>query len=280
MKVGVQVRATDRSVDLLWIARELEARGFESIFLPEHTHVPVSRSSQHPGGETLMDAAKRGLDPLIALTAVAAVTTRLRVGTGVLLLPQHDPILLAKQVSTLDRLSGGRVVLGVGAGWAREEMRNHGIDPARRWDALREKTLALKAIWTNEQAGFAGELVQFDPIWQWPKPAQSPHPPVMIGGEGPNVLDRVVAYGDGWIPNWEPDTLDRVAALNRMAEVAGRGPLPVTVYAAPFDPDVVAACAAAGVERICFNLPSDAVEHTTAMMDRIVGLVCGRAARE
>lgn len=276
VNVGVQVRATDRGVDLLWIARQLEARGIESIFLPEHTHVPVESESVHPGGDQLMEAAKRGLDPLVALTAVAAVTTRLRVGTGVLLLPQHDPIVLAKQVSTLDRLSNGRVLLGVGAGWAREEMANHGIDPARRWDALREKTLALKAIWTQERASFAGALVRFDPIYQWPKPVQQPHPPVLIGGEGARVLERVVEYGDGWMPNWEPNTVERVADLHRRSEAAGRGRLPVTVYAVPFDADVVAACVAAGVDRISFNLPSDTVENVEATLDRIAS-VMGRA---
>jgi probable F420-dependent oxidoreductase len=199
MKFGVQVRATSEGVDPIWIARELELRGFESIFLPEHTHVPVHRNSLHPGGEELMEAAKRGLDPLIALTAIAASTTRLRLGTGVLLLPQHDPILLAKQVSTIDRLSNGRVLLGVGAGWAREEMLHHGVDPARRWAVAREKALALKVIWTHEQASFQGEFVQFDPIWQWPKPVQQPHPLILIGGEGPRFgagqFQPAVGYG-------------------------------------------------------------------------------------
>ena len=272
MKFGVQVRATAEGVDLVWIACELEARGFESLFLPEHTHVPVHRESMHPGGEELMDAAKRGYDPLIGLAIVAASTARLRIGTGVLLLPQHDPIVLAKQVATLDVLSGGRVILGVGAGWAREEMANHGINPARRWDHLREKTLALKALWTQNEASVAGELVRFGPVWQWPKPAQRPHPPVLIGGEGPRVLERVVSYADGWIPNWEPNTLDRAAELQRLGREAGRGPLPVTVYAAPPDRDVIAACWAAGIERVCFNLPSSDLRETAEMLDRLTKL--------
>ena len=273
MKFGVQVRATAEGVDLVWLARALEARGFESVFLPEHTHVPVNRSSVHPGGEELMDAARRGIDPFIGLAVIAGSTERLRLGTGICLLPQHDPIVLAKQVATLDVLSGGRVILGVGAGWAREEMANHGVDPARRWDLLREKTLAVKALWTQEQASFEGELVRFGPVWQWPKPAQQPHPQILIGGEGPRVLERVVEYGDGWIPNWEADMPDRAAELGRLAADAGRGPLQVTVYATPADPAVIAACIVAGVERICFNLPSNEMDETDRALERLTKLI-------
>ena len=273
MKFGVQVRATAEGVDLVWLARALEARGFESVFLPEHTHVPVNRSSVHPGGEELMDAARRGIDPFIGLAVIAGSTERLRLGTGICLLPQHDPIVLAKQVATLDVLSGGRVILGVGAGWAREEMANHGVDPARRWDLLREKTLAVKALWTQEQASFEGELVRFGPVWQWPKPAQQPHPQILIGGEGPRVLERVVEYGDGWIPNWEADMPDRAAELGRLAADAGRGPLPITVYATPADPAVIAACMVAGVERICFNLPSNEMDETDRALERLTKLI-------
>jgi len=273
VKFGVQVRATAEGVDLVWLARALEARGFESVFLPEHTHVPVNRSSVHPGGEELMDAARRGIDPFIGLAVIAGSTERLRLGTGICLLPQHDPIVLAKQVATLDVLSGGRVILGVGAGWAREEMANHGVDPARRWDLLREKTLAVKALWTQEQASFEGELVRFGPVWQWPKPAQQPHPQILIGGEGPRVLERVVEYGDGWIPNWEADMPDRAAELGRLAADAGRGPLPITVYATPADPAVIAACMVAGVERICFNLPSNEMDETDRALERLTKLI-------
>jgi len=273
VKFGVQVRATAEGVDLVWLARALEARGFESVFLPEHTHVPVNRSSVHPGGEELIDAARRGIDPFIGLAVIAGSTERLRLGTGICLLPQHDPIVLAKQVATLDVLSGGRVILGVGAGWAREEMANHGVDPARRWDLLREKTLAVKALWTQEQASFEGELVRFGPVWQWPKPAQQPHPQILIGGEGPRVLERVVEYGDGWIPNWEADMPDRAAELGRLAADAGRGPLQVTVYATPADPAVIAACIVAGVERICFNLPSNEMDETDRALERLTKLI-------
>jgi alkanesulfonate monooxygenase SsuD/methylene tetrahydromethanopterin reductase-like flavin-dependent oxidoreductase (luciferase family) len=152
-------------------------------------------------------------------------------------------------------------------------MANHGIDPIRRWDALREKSLALKALWTHDEASFSGDLVHFGPVWQWPKPVQRPHPPILIGGEGPGVLRRVVEYGDGWIPNWERETLERVAELNRLAAQAGRDPLPVTVYAAPPDLSVIEACAEAGIERVCFNLPSSEVEETTQGLDQLTALI-------
>ncbi|HKG25687.1 MAG TPA: TIGR03619 family F420-dependent LLM class oxidoreductase, partial [Thermomicrobiales bacterium] len=161
MRFGVQVRATADGVDLRWIARAVEERGFESLFLPEHTHVPVVRRSRHPGGEELMDDALKGYDPFIGLAVVAAGTERLRIGTGVCLIPQHDPIVLAKQVATLDVLSGGRVILGVGAGWNREEMANHGVDPSQRWAVMREKVLAITRIWTAEEASFDGDFVRF-----------------------------------------------------------------------------------------------------------------------
>lgn len=273
MKYGVQVRATAEGTNLVWIARELEARGFETLFLPEHTHVPVAALSRHPGGEGLMDAAKRGLDPFVALAFAAAATTSLRIGTGVCLLPQHDVITLAKQVSTLDQLSGGRVVLGVGAGWAREEMANHGVDPARRWGILREKVLALKTIWMQDEATFHGEFVRFDPIMQWPKPLQQPHPSVLLGLDGPSALDRVLDYGDGWLPNFEADTLDRVHELHARCDAAGRPRLPVTAYSVPWDAAVIDACRAAGIDRVCFNLPSTTQPETAKALDALTALI-------
>jgi probable F420-dependent oxidoreductase len=273
MKFGAQVRATAGGVDLSWIARELEWRGFESIFLPEHTHVPVAATSKHPGGEELMDPAKRGLDPFVGLAFVAAATFKLRIGTGVCLLPQHDAIVLAKQIATLDRLSGGRVIFGAGAGWAREEMANHGVDPAARWAVLREKVLALKAIWTHEQAEFHGDHVSFDPIWQWPKPLQSPHPPVLLGLDGPSALKSVVEYGDGWMPNFEHDTIARAAELQRLAVDAGRGPIPVTAYSVPENDETIAACKAAGLDRVVFNLPSTDLDETCGAFDRLTDLM-------
>jgi probable F420-dependent oxidoreductase len=272
MHLGVQVRATAKDVDLRWIAREVERRGFESFFLPEHTHVPVARRSLHPGGEDLMGAALKGYDPLVGLAVVAASTERLRIGTGVCLIPQHDPIVFAKQVATLDVLSGGRVILGVGAGWNREEMANHGVDPARRWDVMREKVLAIKRIWTEDEASFAGEFVRFAAIRQEPKPAQRPHPPVLIGGEGAGVLARVVEYGDGWLPNEHPELIARMGELRQLADEAGRGALPVSVYGTPHDPALVARYADGGAERCVFDLPSREVDETLAVLDRLADI--------
>jgi probable F420-dependent oxidoreductase len=273
MHLGVQVRATAEGVDLRWIARELEARGVESLFLPEHTHLPVEQQSVHPGGEALMEPAMRGLDPFVGLAFAAAATERLRVGTGVCLLPQHDPIILAKVVSTLDVLSGGRVLLGIGAGWNREEMANHGVAPEHRWAIMREKALAMRRIWTEAEAAFAGEWVRFGPIRQWPKPAQQPHPPVLVGGEGSGVLRRVVEYGDGWLPNDHAEVLDRAISLDRLAAEAGRGPLPVTVYAMPWDGDRIARYAAHGIARCVLDLPSRQRDETARALDRLADLV-------
>jgi probable F420-dependent oxidoreductase len=270
---GVQVRATADGIDLRWVAREVEACGFESLFLPEHTHVPVRRRSLHPGGEDLMDDALKGYDPFVGLAFVAAATERLRIGTGVCLVPQHDPIVLAKQVATLDVLSGGRVILGVGAGWNREEMRNHGVDPSRRWDVMREKVLTIRRIWTEDETAFDGAFVRFSALRQEPKPRQRPHPPVLIGGEGRSVLERVVAYGDGWLPNDHPEVLDRRAELDRLAAAASRHPVPVSVYAMPHDRDAVARYADAGITRCVFNLPSRDRGETIAVLDRLAEIV-------
>jgi probable F420-dependent oxidoreductase len=195
------------------------------------------------------------------------------VGTGVCLIPQHDPIVLAKQVATLDVLSGGRVILGVGAGWNREEMANHGVDPVHRWEVMREKVLAVKRIWTEEEASFDGAYVRFGPLRQEPKPVQRPHPPVLIGGEGPGVLERVAAFGDGWLPNDHPELLDRIAGMNESAAAVGRGPLPVSVYAMPYDEDAVARYADAEIERCVFSLPSRDQDETTAALDRLAEIM-------
>jgi probable F420-dependent oxidoreductase len=196
------------------------------------------------------------LDPFIALAVVASVTGRLRLGTGVSLILEHDPITLAKEVATLDLLSGGRFLFGVGAGWNRPEMRDHRFEPAHRWALLREHVLALKALWTAEQAEFHGEFVDFGPAFQWPKPLQQPHPPVLIGGEGPNVLDRVLDYGDGWMPNEHGGVEARVIELNRRCAALGRASLPVTIYSAVPDRSTVERYIALGVERCVFTIPA------------------------
>src|SRR5919198_4959564 len=178
-----------------------EERGFESLFFTDHTHIPVARETEYPIGGELPREYSRIYDPFVALMAAAAATERLMVGTGVCLVIERDPIVTAKQVASVDRLSGGRMLFGVGAGWNAEEMRNHGTDPARRFGVLRERIEAMKAIWISDRAEYHGRYVDFDPIWCWPKPLTEPHPPVLVGGHGKGVIDRVLAFGDEWMPN-------------------------------------------------------------------------------
>lgn len=275
MQFGVHVALTAQSIDVAVLGPVVEAHGFESLFLPEHTHLPVHGASVHPSGPRVHDRLRRLLDPLIALTAIAAVTTRLRLGTGVCLVPQHDPITLAKQIATLDLLSGGRVLFGIGAGWNREELQNHGVAPATRWRVMREHVLAMKQIWTQERAAFHGEFVDFDPIWQWPKPVQRPHVPVLVGGEGPGVLERVLDYGDEWAPNAEPGLEVRVAELQRMGMARGRGRIPVTAFHVAPDRDLIRAYAEAGVTRCVFTLPSADAAMVHAAVERLAEFIGG-----
>lgn len=258
MRFGVQIRATAQTADLRELGRALEASGFDALYLPEHTHIPLSVRSLFPDDPDWLEACKQMLDPFVALASVAAVTDRLLLGTGVCLLPQHDPIVLAKTVATLDVISNGRVLLGIGAGWNEPEMANHDVDPRRRWAIMREKALAMRAIWTAEVAEFHGRFVDFDPLWLWPKPAQKPHPPLVLGGEGPRVLDRVLDYGDEWMPNEHEGVEERMASLQCRAAEQGRDPIPVTIYATPRDPAAIERLTAAGAHRLVFNLPRTA----------------------
>jgi probable F420-dependent oxidoreductase len=218
MELGLAILLTDYSISPAALGASAEERGFESLFLAEHTHIPVSRETPYPGGAELPREYSHTIDPFVGLAAAATATVRLKVGTGVCLVIERDPIVTAKEVATLDNVSGGRFLFGVGAGWNKEEMRNHGTDPKTRWGVMRERIEAMKAIWTQEEAEYHGRYVDFDPIWSWPKPVQEPHPPVLVGGVGDKVLDRVVAYGDEWIPNRvkDPDELGvRIAELPR-----------------------------------------------------------------
>jgi probable F420-dependent oxidoreductase len=201
MDLGLAHFLTDYGMQPADLARNAEERGFESLFLPEHTHIPVSRRTPYPGGGELPPEYSHTLDPFAALAAAATATERLKLGTGVCLVIERDPIVTAKEVATVDHISGGRFLFGVGAGWNREEMENHGTDPDTRFRRMRESIEAMKAIWTQDEAEYHGRIIDFDPIWCWPKPVQKPHPPVLVGGLGEKVLDRVIAYGDEWIPN-------------------------------------------------------------------------------
>ena len=256
MKFGVYMFPTDYAIDPVSLGRAVEGHGFESLFVPEHTHIPASRRSPFPGGGELPKEYSHTLDPFVALGAVAAATERLMLGTGICLVIERDPITLAKEVASLDFISGGRVLFGIGGGWNREEMENHGTDPTRRWKVLRERIEAMQQIWTADAAEYHGEFVDFDPIWQWPKPIQKPHPPVIIGGDGANTLQRVVRYGDGWMPiGRRADFKARIDELNRLSAEAGRADIPVTIFGAAPKPEVIDAYAEAGVERLLFHLP-------------------------
>jgi probable F420-dependent oxidoreductase len=255
MELGLAHFLTDYGMQPVELARRAEEREFESLFLPEHTHIPVSRRTPYPGGGELPPEYSHTLDVFAALAAAAAATERLKVGTGVCLVIQRDPIVTAKEVATIDHISGGRFLFGVGAGWNREEMENHGTDPQTRFRRMRESIEAMKAIWTQDEAEYHGRIVDFDPIWCWPKPVQKPHPPILVGGLGEKVLDRVVAYGDEWIPNRvkSPEELgERIAELQRRAETAGRERIPVTVFGAKPEARLLERLRDSGVTRSLF----------------------------
>jgi probable F420-dependent oxidoreductase len=254
-----------------------EQRGFDCLLFPDHTHIPASCETPFPLGGELPDYFRRAYDPLISVAAAVEATERILLGTGICLVVQRDPIITAKEIATLDRLSGGRFLFGVGSGWNLEEMRNHGTDPSTRFGLMRERIAAMKAIWTQEEASYSGRYVEFERIWCWPKPVQQPHPPVLVGGNGPRVLDRVLAYGDEWMPNPMPveDLAERIAELRRRTDELSRPPIAVTVLGAPAQAALVEQLAAVGVSRVIFWLPStsrDEVERAladyTAMMQR------------
>ena len=253
METGVAIFPTHDAIAPADMARLAEEHGLESLFFPEHTHIPASRESPYPGGPSLPRKYAHTYDLFVAVTAAVTATSRLRVGSGVCLVIQRDPIITAKEVASVDVLSGGRFEFGVGAGWNREEMADHGTDPRRRMALLRERVEAMKEIWTAEEASYEGEFVKFDRIWSWPKPAQRPHPPILVGGDGPTVMDRVLAFGDAWMPNYAPEGI-----LERAAELRARADRPVSlqVMGVPADPKVLEAYAAAGFDRALHWLPS------------------------
>ena len=235
-------------------ARSVEEHGLESVWYPEHTHIPVSHEEIYPDrGEPLAPSYRQFMDPLVSMAAAAVCTTRIRLGTAICLLTQRDPIIAAKELASIDVLSGGRVTFGAAPGWNLQELRDHGVDPDRRFAILREYVLAMKAIWTHEEASFDGRYVSFPPMWQEPKPVQSPHPPILVGGDGPTVEDRVLGCGDGWILNnrrHEQDNLfARIKRFHQRGEAEGYGALPVTLVGVPLDRDVILRMHDAGVSR-------------------------------
>lgn len=277
MHFGIAMFATEYAISPGELASEIEQRGFESIWFPEHTHIPASRGTPWPGGGELPREYWHTYDPFIALTAAALATTRLRLGTGICLVIERDPIVTAKEVATLDRLSNGRVMFGIGGGWNVEEMGNHGTDYKWRWRVLRERTLAMKEIWTEDEAEFHGEFVNFDPIWSFPKPVQKPHPPILMGGDGPTTFDRVIEFCDGWMPiGFRLDNVEeKIAALRRRAEEADRDPssISVTIFAAKPERKALEDLERAGVERAIFYVPSDERDKVLPVLDRYVQLI-------
>jgi probable F420-dependent oxidoreductase len=258
------------------LARAAEERGFESFWVGEHTHIPASRLTPYPGGEPLPKPYYHMADPFVSLMAAAAATRTIKLGTGICLVVEHDPIVLAKSVATLDWLSGGRVLFGIGGGWNREEMEDHGTPFDRRWRVLRERVLAMKALWTQEEASFHGEFVNFDRAISFPKPVQRPHPPILFGGATAHGRARVVEYCDGWIPIdvLLEDLPAAIADLRRKAEVAGRGldTLSVSVFAfQPPKADTLPRLRDLGVERVTMVAPRRLAD-ALPFLDRMAGL--------
>ncbi len=265
MEFGIGYFPTADAVDPGAFAHLVEERGHESLFFAEHTHIPASRDSPYPGGDELPRKYSHTYDLFVALTAAAAATSTLRVGSGICLVVERDPITTAKEVASVDRLSGGRFEFGVGAGWNREEMANHGTDPRTRMRLMAERIEAMKAIWTEDEASYHGEFVNFDRIWSWPKPAQRPHPPVLVGGMGPTVLDRVLRFGDAWFPNYGPDDLlDRVNELRSRAE----RPIDVMAMGVPAKASALEPLAEAGFRRVVHWIPSAGRGVVEAALER------------
>jgi probable F420-dependent oxidoreductase len=264
MKYGISTFVTDEGIAPGALAGAIEARGFDSLFVAEHTHIPLSRKSPWPRGGELPRRYYRTLDPFITLTAAAAATERLLLGTGVALVVERDPIITAKEVASLDLVSGGRMIFGVGVGWNREEMENHGTDPRTRGKLMDERLRAMIEIWTSDAPEFHGQYVDFDPIGLWPKPVQKPYPPIYVGG-GSRAFDRIARFGDAWLANGlPPDKLEPM--MGELREVTGRD-VPVSVFNASSEPEDLEAYAHLGVERVLLNLPTLPEGETLEQLD-------------
>jgi probable F420-dependent oxidoreductase len=276
MRVGAFYFPADYGINIAELARALEDRGFDSLYVPEHTHIPASRKSPFPGGGELPKRYSHTHDPFVALSFAAAATKKLKLGTGILLVPQHEPIVTAKAIASLDQLSGGRFMFGIGGGWNVEEMENHGARYKTRFAQMREHVLAMKELWTKDEASFEGEFVKFDRVWSWPKPAQKPHPPIILGGESDYTLKRVIEYCDGWFPRPRGgfDAVQGVARLRQMAEKAGRDPATITtiVFGAANDAKMLESYDKAGIQSALLAIPDEGRDEILRYLDKIAPL--------
>jgi probable F420-dependent oxidoreductase len=277
MFFGAAMFATDYAIRPDDLARALEERGFESLWLPEHTHIPANRRTPYPAGGDLPKEYWHTHDPFVALTAAAIATSKLRVATGICLIIERDPITTAKEVASLDMLSGGRFIFGIGGGWNAEEMENHGTDYKTRWRLLRERVLAMKEIWTKDEPEFHGEFVNFDKLWSYPKPVQKPHPPILMGGDGATTFDRVIEFCDGWMPIGFrlQNAAEKIAALRQRAEAAGRDPMSISITIFGVNPEAgtLDALKTAGVERAIFMLPPAERDTVLPLLDKYGALI-------
>lgn len=271
MKFGVAMFATEYAIRADDLARALEERGFESLWIPEHTHIPASRKSVFPGRGELPKEYWHTYDPFLALTAAAAATKTLKLGTGICLVVERDPITTAKEVATLDRLSDGRVIFGIGGGWNAEEMEHHGTAFKTRFAVLRERMLAMKKIWTEDEPSFRGDYVNFDKIWSWPKPIQKPHPPILMGGDGARTFDRVVEFCDGWLPLLQGKVKDTIAPKIQTLR-ARKKDADVSVFGVRPQKQVIDDLAEAGATRAIFMIPSEPRDEALKKLDGLTAV--------
>ena len=271
MKFGVAIFPTDYAISMSELAPAAEELGFESLWVAEHSHIPTSRRSPWAGGPELPKHYWHTMDPFVALTVAALASKRIRVATGICLLIQRDPIHTAKEVASLDHLSNGRFIFGIGGGWNREEMEDHGTSFSTRWKLLRERVEAMKAIWGEEVAEYHGDMVDFGPMWSWPKPVQKPHPPIILGGSGPKILERVVRYADGWMPN-RGQVVERIPELQEMAKAAGRPRIPVTYYPKA-SAEEIERLAGVGVDRLIWYVPPDGRDEALKKLEDLGDMI-------
>ena len=273
MQVGIAMFVTDYSIDVVALAQKAEACGFDSVWLPEHPIIPVQTTTPFPGAAdgVIPPYYAHAMDPFVALAAAAAVTSKIKLGTGICLVPERNPLHTAKEIATLDQISGGRFIFGIGAGWLKEETEIFGANFPRRWGVTREAVLAMKELWTKDEAEFHGDFIDFPAVKSYPKPVQKPHPPILLGGAAKNVLQRVVAYGDGWMPTrMSPERIqENRNRLNELATAAGRNPatLPIRVFGAPNDADAKKRYEDAGAQAMIILLPPTKPDEAVRILE-------------